>query len=38
VWWFARLRRAELLRACCARGVGTRVSGASRSLVGMGWR
>jgi hypothetical protein len=35
-WWFARLRRAELLRACCAKWLGTGVDATPRSLARMG--
>jgi hypothetical protein len=41
VWWFVWLRRAELLRACCAKWLGTTrlrgvtfLSGHGRKFVG----
>jgi hypothetical protein len=43
-WWFAWLRRAELLRGCCAKWLGTGVDATPRSLArmviggsGFGW-
>jgi hypothetical protein len=35
-WWYVRLRRAELLRACCAKWLGTGVDATPRSLARMG--
>jgi hypothetical protein len=35
-WWCARLRRAELLRACCAKWLGTGVDATPRSLARIG--
>jgi hypothetical protein len=32
VWWFVWVGRAELLRACCARWLGTRVYGAAFAI------